>query len=75
MEFEVTGTLRWNDFEGGFWSLEPDGDGSTLMLGDWRPAEPIGDGSRIRARVRAHEDAMSFQMAGTPAEVLDVRPA
>ena len=71
---EVIGTLRWNEFEGGFWSLELDpthpelGEHVVLSGFELPTAE---DGARVRMRVRARPDLVDFTMAGLRVEVLD----
>jgi hypothetical protein len=70
---ELVGTLRFNEFEGGFWSLElavadPQLGDSVVLQGVTVPAG-LADGSRVRARVRAREEQFGFLMAGTYVDV------
>lgn len=70
---ELVGALRWNEFEGGFWSLdieppEPAGEprfGGRVVLGTPRLPAGAVDGCRVRVRGRAREDMLDFFMAGT----------
>lgn len=71
-ELEVVGTLRFNEFEGGFWSIEPDSGDQAIVLPDWTPMAPLDDGSRVRARVRTREEQMGFLMAGPMADVVEI---
>jgi hypothetical protein len=74
-EIELDGTLRWNEFEGGFWSLDLDAPhpelGSRVVLTEFTPPAAAVDGSRIRAHVRAREAQFGFQMAGVYVDVID----
>ncbi len=75
---DLDGALRYNDFEGGFWSLEldetHDGFGDHLVLPGFTPPAGLPDGSRVRARVRLREEQAGFLMAGPMADVLNVAP-
>ena len=76
----VSGTLTWNEFEGGFWSIQPENDDPTYVLQGWQPPAsagepPLTDGTRVRARLRIREAQIGFLMAGTYADVVDVQPA
>jgi hypothetical protein len=68
--------LRFNEFEGGFWSLdldEADVDlGDHVVLPGWTPPADLDSGSRVRARVRPREEQAGFLMAGTMVDVLEV---
>lgn len=83
----VIGILRWNEFEGGFWSIEPDDGTTALVLDGWSPGRergggggrgdtgrPVADGSHVRARVREREEQFGFMMAGTYVDVLELVP-
>lgn len=74
---EVAGTLRWNEFEGGFWSLEPlerhETLGSSIVLVDFTPPPGASDGSPMVVKVVPRPDLIGFTMAGIHAEVLDAR--
>ena len=71
----VLGTLQWNEFEGGFWSIAPDTGNSDFVLQDWMPPADLVDGTRVRARLRVREAQIGFLMAGTYADVEDIAPA
>ena len=71
----VSGTLTWNDFEGGFWSILPETDDPAYVLQGWQPPAGMDDGTRVRARLRVREAQIGFLMAGTYADVVDVQPA
>ncbi len=75
MSESVVGTLCWNDFEGGFWSIAPDSGDSTFVLQGWAPPAEMVDGTRVRARLRVREAQIGFLMAGTYADVEDIAPA
>lgn len=70
---EVEGTLRWNEFEGGFWSLELAAEhpelGEHVVLSGFELPPEAEDGSRARMRVRARPDLVDFRMAGLRVEV------
>jgi hypothetical protein len=70
---DVEGTLRWNDFEGGFWSLELADEhaqlGSLVVLSGFELPPDAEDGTRVRMRVRARPDLVDFLMAGLRVEV------
>jgi hypothetical protein len=65
-----TGTVRWFDFEGGFFAIAGD-DGKTydpIQL----PAEFRANDLRVRFRARIRNDRVSAHMAGPIVEVLEV---
>lgn len=70
---EVEGTLRWNEFEGGFWSLELASEhpelGEHVVLSGFELPPDAEDGSHVRMRVRARPDLVDFLMAGLRVEV------
>ena len=70
---DVEGTLRWNDFEGGFWSLELTEEhaelGEHVVLSGFELPADAEHGSRVRMRVRARPDLVDFLMAGLRVEV------
>lgn len=71
----VEGTLRWNEFEGGFWSLELGSEhpdlGEHVVLSGFELPAGASDGSRTRMRVRPRPDLIDFTMAGLRVEVLE----
>ena len=77
MAIELTGTLHWNAFEGGFWSLDGDDDGdaaaTTFVLAGFTPPEGLVDGARVHASVEPRPEQLGFQMAGTHADVVSMR--
>jgi hypothetical protein len=74
---EIVGVLRWNDLEGGFWSLEFGDDeapmGGQVVLGQPQLPAGVGDGARVRVRGQVREDVVDFFMAGTRFEPGDVQ--
>lgn len=78
-ELELVGTIRFNEFEGGFWSLELDSAiddlGDHVVLAGWTPPAELPDGSRARVRARRHPETIDFLMAGPRVDVLDAAPA
>lgn len=70
---DVVGTLRWNEFEGGFWSLELDPEhpelGEHVVLSGFELPPDAHDGARVRMRVRPRPDLIDFTMAGLRVEV------
>ncbi|MCW2926866.1 MAG: hypothetical protein JWM86_834 [Thermoleophilia bacterium] len=79
-ELEVVATLRFNEFEGGFWSLELDPAdpqlGGSLVMDGATPPAGMEDGALVRARVRTREEQFGFLMAGTYVDVVgELRPA
>jgi hypothetical protein len=81
-EFEVVGTIRFNELEGGFWVLELDEShddlGMQVVLQGFAPGPDspadVADGSHVCARVRVREEQFGFQMAGTMVDVLELTP-
>ncbi len=73
-EHEVDGTLRWNDIEGGFWTLEleePHAElGEHVVLQGWAAPAGTVDGTRVCARIREREEQFGFLMAGTMVDVV-----
>ncbi|MCW2920806.1 MAG: hypothetical protein JWL76_680 [Thermoleophilia bacterium] len=76
---ELVGTLRFEEFEGGFWALELDAaiDGlvERVELSGYEPDAGIVDGMRLRVRARTQPDAIGFRMAGPQVDVIDASPA
>ncbi len=76
---ELIGTARFEEIEGGFWSLELDeaidGLGDHVVLADYTPDPGIVDGMRIRVRATPMPDAIGFRMAGPEVDVIDAQPA
>lgn len=75
--YRVEGTLAWNEFEGGFWSLQldaahPELGSDTISLGqpDTMPAG-ASDGVRLRATVAYDPGTIGFLMAGPQAELVE----
>ena len=70
---DVEGTLRWNEIEGGFWSLELAAEhpelGEHVVLSGFELPPDAEDGTRVRMRVRARPDLVDFLMAGLRVEV------
>lgn len=71
---DITGRLRWNDFEGGFWSLELDQEhaelGEFVVLSGFELPPDAQDGAAVRMRVIPRPDLIDFTMAGLRVEVL-----
>ncbi len=82
--FGVTGAIRFSELEGGSWQLELDEsheEFGTLVVvqswpgGDSSPPSIIGDGSRVRARVREAAAQYGIAMAPGPyVEVVEIAP-
>lgn len=76
---ELVGTMRFEDIEGGFWSLDLDaaidGLGDHVVLAGYTPDAGIVEGMRIRVRARTLPGAISFRMAGPEVDVIDAQPA
>jgi len=75
--YRVEGTLCWNDFEGGFWSLRLDqpheqigSDVITLGQPDTLPAGAT-DGVRLRATIAHDPGTIDFLMAGPRATLVE----
>lgn len=72
---EIEGSLRWNEIEGGFWSVElaseHDEFGDHVVLSGFELPPHAADGSHVRMRVRARPDLVDFLMSGVRVEVLD----
>lgn len=70
---ELSGTLHWNEFEGGFWSLDPDDrdafEGRSPVLVGFTPPEGAGDGSRVVVTGEPAAEQVDFLMAGPRFEV------
>ena len=78
-EIQLLGTLRFEEIEGGFWSLDLDaaidGLGDHGVLAGYTPDPGFADGMRLRVHARTLPGAIGFRMAGPEVEVLDARPA
>lgn len=76
---ELLGTLRFREFEGGFWALELDaaidGLGDHVVLAGYEPDAGMVDGMRVRVRARPQPDAIGFLMAGPQVDVIEASPA
>lgn len=76
---ELRGILRWNEFEGGFWSLEldelHDELGTHVVLPDFTPPAMTGDGNSIVVTGEPAPTQVDFLMAGTRFTVADVQNA
>jgi hypothetical protein len=68
---DVTGTVRWNGLEAGFWTIVADG-GASYDTHDL-PAAFRKDGLRVAATLRLRPDLSCFHMAGPIAEVVSIR--
>jgi hypothetical protein len=72
---DVVGTLRFNEIEGGFWSLELDPEhpelGQHVVLSGYELPPHAQDGSHARMRVRARPDLVDFLMSGMRVDVLE----
>ena len=70
---DYLGTLRWNDIEGWFWSLELDEAddvvGDRAVLSGFELPADAQDGSRARIRGVPRPDLVDFLMAGVRVEV------
>lgn len=76
---ELVGTVRFEEIEGGFWSLALDaaidGLGDHVVLAGYEPETGTADGTRLHVRARTLPGAISFRMAGPEVEVIEARPA
>lgn len=76
---ELRGVLHWNEFEGGFWSLELDEVheelGTQVVLPDFTPPDGCGDGNPIVVTGEPAHMQVDFLMAGTRFTVTDARAA
>jgi hypothetical protein len=70
---ELTGTLRWNDLEGGFWYLELDAPlphlGDHVILAGAPIGADLDAGTHLRVVGKVQVDAVDFLMAGPRFEV------
>lgn len=73
LSFLLIGVLRFNEFEGGFWTLElnalHDELGEHVVLQGYTPPPGFTDGSRVSLRARLLKDQLGFLMAGPLVEV------
>lgn len=69
---KITGTVVYNDFEGGFWGIVTDDGRQYRPLNDL-PAEAQTDGQRVEADVEPVQ-ALSFTMWGTNVNVHEIKP-
>lgn len=76
---ELQGVLRWNEFEGGFWSLELDEVhdelGTHVVLPDFTPPEGAGNGNPLVVTGEPAHMQVDFLMAGTRFLVTNARTA
>jgi len=68
--FEIVGTVRHKDLEGGFYAIDTD---------DGKKYDPVNlpesfkkDGQRVTATVRLNKDLMSFRMYGEVIEIVTI---
>lgn len=74
-DVDLAGQLRWNEFEGGFWSLRvspphPEWGGNVELPG-WTPPAGARDGQALRVRARHLPASFGFTMSGPRFEVLE----
>ncbi|ARA91743.1 hypothetical protein AWN76_000225 [Rhodothermaceae bacterium RA] len=69
----ITGTVVYNDFEGGFWGIVAD-DGQALRPLDGLPEAVRKEGCRVETEVEPVQ-VLSFAMWGTPVKIHAIRPA
>jgi len=79
-EAALVGVLNWNDFEGGFWSIDLEEThpvcGDRVVLRGVDPADlGLASGARVRARATPQPEQIGFQMSGTYVDVLELAPA
>lgn len=78
-DVQLTGTLSWNDLEGGFWSCELDEEhpvcGDRVVLSGFELPAGAADGVRIVVRGTPRPDLVDFLMAGVRFEVHEARVA
>lgn len=67
----ITGTVRYYDFEGGFWAVRGD-DGTTYDPLGGLPASFQSEGLRVKLQARIRDDVVSIHMAGRIVEILDI---
>ena len=68
---ELRGRVSWMNFEGGFFAIR--GDDDVLYDTHNLPGEFKHDGLRVSVNLRRRPDLGCFHMAGTIADVLDIR--
>jgi hypothetical protein len=68
---KVTGTIRWNDLEGGFYQLVAD-DGTSYEL-DGNDPLLSKDGARVEVDGMVDKQTMSFRMVGPRLKVKAVK--
>jgi hypothetical protein len=71
LSVEVVGVVRWNDFEGGFWTIHADGGAryDTHNL----PAEFRQDGLRVAAKLVPLPDQVCIHMSGAIMDATSIR--
>ncbi len=67
----IEGTVRYQDFEGGFWGIEAS-DGAKYRPVDPLPASVRKDGCRVTAEVEP-ANVVSFAMWGRNVRVVSIR--
>lgn len=67
-----TGTIRYFDFEGGFFGIVSDDEAQYLPIAI--PEEYQQDGLRVSFTIEPVEDQMSFYMWGILVELLEIEP-
>jgi hypothetical protein len=68
----VVGTVRYFQFEGGFWAVRGDDSTTYDPLGGL-PIDFQHDGLRVRLEARIRSDVGSHHMAGPIVEIIDIR--
>jgi hypothetical protein len=69
--FRVTGTVRYQTFEGGFWTVRGDDDVSYDPI-HGLPAAFQVEGLRVRLEARRLEDVATIHMAGPVVEIVTI---
>ena len=71
-EVRVNGTVRFMNFEGGFWAIRGDDNVTYDPLGGL-PAAFQSEGLRVRIEARRLSDMASIHMAGPIIEIISIR--
>lgn len=71
---EVVGTLHHEQIEGGFWTIDAEGDGTRWVLGRAAGVAGLVDGARVLVRGRARDDLVDMFMAGRRLDPASIEP-
>ena len=71
MSVKINGVVKFQDIEGGFWSIIADS--GEKLVPQLMPEQFKEEGAKVTCRIEYLEDEMGFQMFGTPVRIVSFR--